>query len=351
VKAPLWIAAALLAASPLVAQDRPADPPQDRVHVVRTGDTLWDIARRYLNDPFLWPEIFRLNTDIVRNPARIYPQERLRLPGSGPGTVEYVVYEDSGPRRTVFFPRDEQADFGPRHTVRAAGTADIPVLAPGDFYRAGFLARERDVRPVGRISERLFPSVIASDLPDQIQLYDRVYVTLTDGGIGVGDRLHFYRAHRAVRQHGRIYRPTGIATVAAVEGGVATAVIVEVFDAMWVGDLAFPLAEFPVPAGVQPVPEEGLRAAIVAFQSESALFMPEDLAFLDIGAESGVREGDEFTAYLPPQRRGWGTRPSVDVARLQVVRVWDRTATARVVSLEYPALEPGLAVRRIARMP
>jgi len=89
----------------------------------------------------------------------------------------------------------------------------------------------------------------------------------------------------------------------------------------------------------------------VAFQSESALFMPEDLAFLDIGAESGVREGDEFTAYLPPQRRGWGTRPSVDVARLQVVRVWDRTATARVVSLEYPALEPGLLVRRIARMP
>jgi LysM repeat protein len=349
VKAPLCIVAALLAASPLLAQERPAEPPQDRVHVVRQGDTLWDIARRYLDDPFLWPEIFRLNTDVVRNPARIYPQERLRLPGTG--GVMYVT-EEVGPRRTVFFPRDDRTDYGPRHTVRAAGTADIPVLAPGDFYRAGFLARDREVRAVGRLAERLFPSVVATDLPAHIQLYDRVYVALAAGAAtAAGDRLHFYRPDRVVRQHGRIFRPTGIATVAAVEGGVATAVIVQVFDAMTVGDLALPLAQFPVPSGVQPVADQGPRAAIVAFQSENVLYMPEDVAFLDVGAASGVREGDEFAAYLPAQRRGWGVRPQVEVARLQVVRVEERTAAARVVTLEYPALEPGLSVRRVARMP
>ena len=34
---------------------------------MKTGDTLWDIARLYLSDPFLWPEIYRLNTAVVED--------------------------------------------------------------------------------------------------------------------------------------------------------------------------------------------------------------------------------------------------------------------------------------------
>ncbi len=29
-----------------------------RVHVVQRGDTLWDLARQYLNNPYLWPQIW-----------------------------------------------------------------------------------------------------------------------------------------------------------------------------------------------------------------------------------------------------------------------------------------------------
>ena len=34
-------------------------------HTVKKGDTLWDISRTYLGDPFLWPQIYKLNTSVV----------------------------------------------------------------------------------------------------------------------------------------------------------------------------------------------------------------------------------------------------------------------------------------------
>jgi hypothetical protein len=139
--------------------------------------------------------------------------------------------------------------------------------------------------------------------------------------------------------------------VAAVEDHIATAVVVQVYDAMTVGDLALPLPEFPVPAGVSPLPEVGLEGAIIAFQNIHALQMTQEIAFLNVGEVAGITEGDEFAVYLPRERRRWGVRPEVEVARLQVVRVGEQTSAARVVAMEYPALEPGLPVRRVARMP
>lgn len=340
----LVVAAGLAAAAaPLAAQQEPAA--QERVHVVRQGDTLWEIARSYLSDPFLWPEIFRLNADVVQDPARIYPSERLVLPGGA------RAQEDAGgPRdgRTVFYNDRESED----RSIIGASTAPYPVVTQGDFYRASFVAPDAEIRPVGRLAEVVSPTEVALDRLPGIQPYDRVYVALSAGaGVQVGDRFHFVRPARDIRPAGRVWESTGVATVAAVEDGVATVVMVRLFDEVRPGDLALPAARFAVPAGVRPVAATGLQGRILGFETPHPIVATQEYMFLDVGRQAGVREGDEFEAYLPREARNWGTRPEIKVGRMQVVKVTERTATVRLTSLEQPAMRPGLPVRRVARMP
>ncbi|MFO7859535.1 MAG: LysM peptidoglycan-binding domain-containing protein [Ectothiorhodospiraceae bacterium] len=58
-------------------------------YTVERGDTLWDISERFLDEPWLWPEIWHVNPDI-ENPHLIYPGDEIRL-----------VYIDGEPRLTV----------------------------------------------------------------------------------------------------------------------------------------------------------------------------------------------------------------------------------------------------------
>ncbi len=85
-----WVSAAVVSGDPQNSVvDVPAIPGQQQMHIVRPGDTLWDIARGYLNDGRRWIEL--TNEDGRKFTA----EEALRLL---PGTAVYipVVYQ-SGP--------------------------------------------------------------------------------------------------------------------------------------------------------------------------------------------------------------------------------------------------------------
>jgi len=56
--------------------ERPADP-NTRTHVVVRGDTLWDIAKKHVGDPYRYPELAEFSN--IRNPDLIYPGDIVRI--------------------------------------------------------------------------------------------------------------------------------------------------------------------------------------------------------------------------------------------------------------------------------
>jgi LysM domain len=79
----------------------PDDPgfepgPAPQLHVVRSGDTLWDICFLYFNNPWEWPKIWSYNPEIT-NPHWIYPGDRVRLYPEGQGPIDVAEPSDVRP--------------------------------------------------------------------------------------------------------------------------------------------------------------------------------------------------------------------------------------------------------------
>ncbi len=60
------------------------------IYIVKPGDTLWDISNMFLDRPWLWPELWRNNVQLV-NPHLIYPGDELRLRYNEQGEPEVEV--------------------------------------------------------------------------------------------------------------------------------------------------------------------------------------------------------------------------------------------------------------------
>jgi nucleoid-associated protein YgaU len=50
------------------------------VYEIRRGDTLWDIAKRYLGSGMLYTSIFHGNRETIRNPNLILPAQKVKMP-------------------------------------------------------------------------------------------------------------------------------------------------------------------------------------------------------------------------------------------------------------------------------
>ena len=59
-----------------------ASGPVPEMHLVRKGDTLWDIASTYFRNPYYWPKLWSYNP-LITNPHWIYPGDVVRLRPAG----------------------------------------------------------------------------------------------------------------------------------------------------------------------------------------------------------------------------------------------------------------------------
>jgi nucleoid-associated protein YgaU len=50
------------------------------VYEIQRGDTLWEIAKRYLGSGMAYTSIFRGNREIIRNPNLILPEQKVKMP-------------------------------------------------------------------------------------------------------------------------------------------------------------------------------------------------------------------------------------------------------------------------------
>lgn len=347
---------------------------QPQTHTVSPGNTLWSLSQQYLGDPLLWPEIYRLNTDVVEDPHWIYPGEVLRLaPVAG---ISAVPTQDTpGPDSTLvdagvktlaeLTETDERQQGGlfpmmgsygaPRETIRAYSEENYRPVRRGEFYGASFLSEEQNL-PLGRVVARVAPMQISTAVNvGYSKLYGETELSPPKGAAyEVGDSLLVVVKNGRIDDYGEVLTPTGIVVVSRIDAGRPIARAVTLFNAVVPGQWVLPLEAFPAQRKQRAEPvTEGIEAKVLGWPGMGELQMPQQYVFLDKGRTEGVALGDLFEVESESggYYRDGTSRATLHLATVQVVHVRERSATAIIVGVTYSTFARGAAARQVAKLP
>jgi hypothetical protein len=347
-------------ATPSIAQDARG---QASTHTVKRGDTLWDLAQSYLGDAYLWPEIYRINTDQIEDPHWIYPGEILRLPGRtvaaapAPAVVEAAPAPAARPTTGTVFSSQTRV-FGRASSPR---TIVPPRVAIGDVMRAPYYTEVGGPRTFGRIMFGAdIPGVDKAHGTTNFQMYDRLLM-VPPAGSAAAERSRFvaYETGPTEEELGTMVVPVALLEVvrAPRDGEAAIVQVRQLYGVLDADTRVIPLDT--AGAGAIGVP---IAVAPGAVRSASLLevYKPAILPSLGhyvlfgLSARDGMRIGDEVQVYrtrTEPKGDDGPILPEVAIATAQVVRVTPYGATALITSQQQPAIRKGEHIRVTARMP
>jgi hypothetical protein len=308
--------AAAPAAAPL---DLVADAPAR--YVVKKGDTLWSISRRFLKSPWRWNEIWRMNKDQLKSPHRIRPGDVLILNAAADGQPQLVV-EPTPERPTV--------RISPEIRMTPIDNEAIPSISPAIIEP--FLTKPLVIEQDGLLNA---PRIIGS--PDKRVVLAAGYKIYA---LGIkeqdGKSWQIYRPGRALSTPGK----TEVLGFEAEYLGeavldqfaeVSTLTIVSSRQEIVIGDKLVPVPKERIVNYPPHAPDKAVEGQIIRLPTSLIESGRDAVVTLDVGAREGLEIGHVLAIYHDPGK----------------VDVWDQknpyTLQTEKRSLQLPLERIGLA--------
>lgn len=295
----------------------PVMPPEGvQVHIIKAGDTLWDLAQSYYGDPYLWPLIWDANRYITYS-HWIYPGDPLGVP------PKPTVVAETGVAEPAPEPEPEQ----PSEMVREEPAPEVPFKREGEGAASKKVARpslmpvaeETELLCASQLYERFDPApltVMAVEDPERTMNAsgDIVYLSAgSDLGIQPGAEYTVLRPEGTVN-HPDTGNPTatfvrrlGRLRAIAVHANATTAEIVVACDAVQVGDFLVPYRELPIPMVERiplrtiatPYPSGPSGTVIIMDSLDATIAAQGQTVGIDLGHRDGLTAGDRVLFWRP----------------------------------------------------
>lgn len=310
---------------------------QEATHTVKTGDTLWDIAGFYYQNPFLWPYVWRANLTEIADPHWIYPEQLFVIPPSPEEAISELPEE-----MPVYVPEEELTMIQPTEPtteVFSVVEAERRVFSEQLIHRAGFIV-EQDMPYWGKIigAEQTNEKALSS--------YKIVYVDRAEN-VNTGDELTIYRPGKVIthpktgKRLGKEIIVLGIAVVEEIGDEGSRCKIMASYDIVQRGDLVTPYEPVLAPEKVELIPtEKEIEGYVVEVKTSQRMAPPHVFAYLDQGENAGIAVGDIFNIYQERVVSG-KKMPDFDIGRVQVVSVFSEASIGLILASREP-----LAIKR-----
>jgi len=284
-------------------------------YVVKVGDTLWDIAATFLKDPWFWPEIWHINTQI-ENPHLIYP-----------GDVLALVYIDGQPRitnvRASTYRLSPQARISP---ITQAVTS-IPYESVSAFLSSGAVLEKRETDRLPYLLDTRGDHLIAAAGNivyvrgiDDAQLGSRYNV------VEVGGPLIDPDDNKLIGYQGKFI---GEGTLRRT-GDPATVALTDTSEEAVPGDRLIP-ESVDIPLNFYPrAPSSAIDGRIISVVGGVTQIGQYQVVVLNRGTRDGLSVGDVLTVFRTGEtiddRFGGGKvrLPDEEAGTLMVFKVYDR---------------------------
>ncbi|MBI5601294.1 MAG: LysM peptidoglycan-binding domain-containing protein [Gemmatimonadetes bacterium] len=361
IRATLLASALLGTALTLQAQvpaQQPAQPAAtSATHTVARGETLWSLAKQYLGDAYLWPEIYRLNTAVIEDPHWIYPGEVLKLPGgvAPAADAQAAPAAPYDPNASTVF--DRRRTQPPRRTRQSAELLKSRfAVRAGEYLAAPFVWSVGGPGGAGRVLKTAVSQIIEPTLEQRIyQSQEAIYIRLPLGAARVnGERFMTYELGPVLEGQGQVVIVTGIIELQAdPTAGDGRAVILQRFRQVLEGQGVVAIDSLLPRLDQHPsLVEFGAPTKLAWVLDTPVLVQLGQYVILTLTSRDGVVPGDQVTlvAGMGAGEQGEQHVPEA-AAVVQLLRVTPFGASAIVLNRSQAAITTGMNGRVTAKMP